>query len=160
MKNKKQKIYRTLQAVFKKECLIVGVGNVLRGDDAFGPLLIERIKDRIGAVCIDAGTAPENYLGKIVKRAPRTVLIADAAQLGMASGEYDILKKKDIVRSGFTTHDLSPVMFIEYLEKELAADIYMLAVQPENVDFGEEVSPNVKKTLDEMTQLIEEAYNA
>ena len=160
MENKKQEIKETLSRILKEKSVIVGVGNILRGDDAFGPLLIEKIKDKVGMLCIDAGTAPENYLGKIVKEKPEAVLIVDAAALDLASGEYDILKKDDIVKSGFTTHDLSPVLFIEYLENETDADIYMLAVQPETTAFGEEVSTNMAKALDEISQLIEEMYNA
>jgi len=146
--------------IFKGKTVIVGVGNILRGDDAFGPALVEEVKGQIEAVCIDAGSAPENYLGKIIKEEPDTVIIVDAAHLDSKPGEYDVLKKEDIVKSGFTTHDLSPVMFIEYLEKETKADIFMIAVQPEKLEFGGDMSDSVKGTLKELTRLIKEAENA
>ncbi|MFH1836887.1 MAG: hydrogenase maturation peptidase HycI [Candidatus Omnitrophota bacterium] len=152
-KNKRHDIFHALSNIIKDRTVIVGVGNILRGDDAFGPVLIEQIKDNINAVCIDAGSAPENYLGKIIKEKPDNVLIVDAAHMGLAPGEYMLLKKDDIIRSGFTTHDLSPVMFIEYLEKETGADISMLGIQPEKMDFGEEMSKNVKKTLEEIKNI-------
>lgn len=144
--------------IFKGKTVIVGIGNTLRGDDGFGPALVERLKNRIPAVCIDAGTAPENYTGKISKENPDTVIIADAVHLGMEPGRYDILRKDDIVKSGFTTHDISPNIFLEYLEKETKADIYMLAVQPENVTFGGKMSDSVKKALDEVSKMIAETY--
>ena len=149
-KNKGHDIFRVLSDIIKGRTVIVGVGNVLRGDDAFGPALIEQIKDNINAVCIDAGSAPENYLGKIIKEKPDNVLIVDAAHIDLTPGEYMLLKKDEIIRSGFTTHDLSPVMFIEYLEKETGADIYMLGIQPEKIDFGEKMSKKVKDTLEEI----------
>ena len=86
--------------------------------------------------------------------------IADAAHLDLQPGEYEILKKEEIAKTGFTTHDLSPVMFIEYLENQTEADIYMLAVQPERVGFGDEMSDKVKSALNEITNLIKEAQNA
>ncbi len=147
-------VHEDLSAIFKGKTVIVGVGNVLRGDDAFGPALIERLRGTAGVVCIDAGSAPENYTGKIKKEKPDTIIIADAVHLGLAPGDWDILGKNEIVRSGFTTHDLSPVMFIEYLEKETKADIYMLAVQPGDVSFGAQMSGSVRKTLEEITVLI------
>ena len=114
-------MHNSLSHIFKGTTVVVGVGNILRGDDAFGPVMIERLSGQIRSICVDAGTAPENYLGKIAKEKPDAILILDAAHLDLSPGEYDVLRKEDIVRSGFTTHDLSPVMFIEYLEKETDA---------------------------------------
>lgn len=142
----------TLKDIFKGKIVVVGVGNIMRADDGFGPALIKRLKDNIKAICIDAGSAPENYVGKIAKEKPDTILIVDTVHLGKKPGEYEILTKPDIVKSGFTTHDISPHMFIEYLEKETNANIYMLGVQPENVNFGEEMSEEVEKTLEEIAK--------
>lgn len=146
--------------ILKGKVVIVGIGNILKGDDAFGPALIERLKDNPSFICIDAGTAPENYVGKIVEENPNTVIIADAAYLGRKTGEYELIKKKDIIKTGLTTHDLSPAMFIEYLEKSMDADIYMLAAQPENVNFGEEMSRTMKETVEKLARLIEETKHA
>jgi len=145
----------TFKTILKGKTLIIGIGNILRGDDGFGPLLIERLNQHLGdteMILIDGGSAPENYTGKIIKQSPDTILIADAVHLDKAPGEYEILKKDDIVKSGFTTHDISPNMFIEYLEKETDADIYMLGVQPEHVGLGEEMSASVKKALEEIVE--------
>ena len=160
MEEKKQGVRNTLSRVLKGKTIIVGIGNILKGDDAFGPILIERLNGKIKALCIDAGTAPENYAGKITKENPDSVVLVDAAHLELDAGAYDILRKDDLVKCGFTTHDLSPVMFIEFLEKECKADIYMLAVQPESLGFGEEMTERVKKALDEIEQLVMEAQNA
>ena len=160
MDDKKKRVKNTLQELFKKKTIIVGIGNTLKGDDAFGPLLVERLNGKIDAMCIDAGTAPENYAGKITKENPDSVILADAAHLELEAGEYDLLKKDDLVRCGFTTHDLSPVMFIEFLEAGCSCRIYMLAVQPEKVDFGQKVSQKVNNALNEITNLIMEVQNA
>jgi hydrogenase 3 maturation protease len=146
--------------ILKGKVVFLGVGNILRSDDGFGPALIEKLKGNTEAICIDAGTAPENYAGKIIKEKPDTIVIFDAAHLDLAPGEFDILKKDEIVRSGFTTHDQSPSMFIEYLENETEADIYMLAVQPENVSFGEEMSDSVQKAIEEIALLLKEKQSA
>jgi hydrogenase 3 maturation protease len=153
-------VIHTLSRIIKGKTVFLGVGNVLRGDDGFGPALIERIRGNVDAVCIDAGSAPENYAGKIIKEAPDTVIIVDAAHLGRKSGEYEILKKEDIARAGFTTHDQSPDMFIGYLEANTEADIYMLAVQPEKVLFGEDMSASVKKAIEEITRAIKGGNHA
>ncbi|MCB4756186.1 MAG: hydrogenase 3 maturation endopeptidase HyCI [Elusimicrobia bacterium] len=149
-----------LKDILKGKVVIVGVGNPLRGDDAFGPALVERLQGKVRAACIDAGTALESYAGKISKEQPDTVLIADAVHLGRPPGRFEILGKTGIVKSGFTTHDISPRMFIEYLENQTKAEIYLLGVQPFNIDMGAEMSAPVKKTLENIEQTIMEAIGA
>jgi len=140
--------------IFKGKVVIVGIGNIMRQDDGFGPKLIENLKGKIQAVCIDAGTTPENYIGKVTKEEPNTILIVDAVHLGKIAGEYEILEKKDILKSGLATHDISPAMYIEFLEKETNADIYMLGVQSKSIDFGEEMTEAVKKSLEQIANKI------
>jgi hydrogenase 3 maturation protease len=144
----------TLKRLFKGKVVILGIGNILRGDDGLGPALIARLQGEVKAVCLDTGTAPENYLGKIAKEKPDTVLIVDALYLGKRPGEYQILKKDDILSSGLTTHDISPQMLIEYLQKKTRADIYLLGMQPKNVSFGQNLSDEVKASLDQLADMI------
>ncbi|MBU1862475.1 MAG: hydrogenase 3 maturation endopeptidase HyCI [Candidatus Omnitrophica bacterium] len=146
--------------ILKGKVVIVGIGNILRGDDGIGPALIERLQGTVKAVCIDAGTVPESYTGKITKEQPDTILFIDALHLDRSAGEYAVLGKDDIVKSGFTTHDISPAMVIEYLECQTHADIYLLGIQPQNLSLGDEISEPVKKTLTHVEQLLKEVLNA
>ena len=150
----------TIKDILKGKVVIIGIGNTLRGDDGFGPALVEKLTGKVNAVCLDAGSAPENYTGKIVKECPDTILLVDALHLGLAPGKYEILKKDQILKSGFSTHDVSPHMFIDYLESKTSADIYMLGVQPENLSTGLEMSASVKAALEEISMLIKETDNA
>ncbi len=143
-----------LKSILKGKVVLVGVGNTLRGDDGFGPALVARLSGKSEAVCIDAGTVPENYLGEIVRQNPDTVLLVDATHLGLNPGDYAILRKDEIAESGFTTHDMSPNFFIEHLEKETGAAIYVLALQPAHVSFGAEMSAGVQETLEELVELL------
>ncbi|MBU2540797.1 MAG: hydrogenase 3 maturation endopeptidase HyCI [Candidatus Omnitrophica bacterium] len=149
-----------MKDIFKGKVVVVGVGNILRRDDGFGPVLIDKLKANTSVVCIDAGSSLEGYAGKIAKEKPDTILIADAVHLGLEPGNYDILKSSEIVKGGLTTHDISPRMFLDYLKKETGADIYMLGIQPEDVSFGEGLSESVKGALEEIVGLIREAEHA
>jgi len=160
MKNNTNDIRDLFSGLFGSRTVILGVGNPLRGDDGFGPAFIAELNGIPGVLCLDAGSAPENYLGKIIKEDPDNVLIVDAAHLEKSPGEYDILRKDEIIRSGFTTHDLSPVMFIEYLEERTRADIIMLAVQPESLEMGAGMSAPVRRTLDDLVKTARESQNA
>jgi len=147
---------RLFDGILRGKVVIVGIGNIMRGDDGFGPALVKELDNRINAHCIDAGTAPENYTGKITKMEPDTILFVDAVHLDMKPGEYDILKKEDIVNSSLTTHDISPEMLINFLESQTKAKIYLLGIEPESIGFGDEMSDVVKRSLIKIVGLIEE----
>jgi hydrogenase 3 maturation protease len=155
-----QRITQTIpKDIFRGKVVIVGIGNTLRGDDGLGPALIERLKGNIGAVCLDVGNAPENYAGKIVKEKPDTILIIDALHLGKRPGEYEILVKGDISRRGLTTHDISPTMFLEYLEQETGADILVLGIQPGRLKMGDGLSEPVKQALRQIEERLIECMS-
>jgi len=144
------------KGILKGKVVILGIGNIMRGDDAFGPELIKRLNGKVKALCIDCGNAPENYTGKVTKEESDTILVADAVHLNLAPGEYRILEKDKIAVSGLTTHDISPKMFIDFLDTETSADIYMLGVQPKEVSFGSGLSDEVKNAIDRITKAIKE----
>lgn len=150
----------TLKDLFRDKVVMVGIGNILRADDGFGPILIKRLKGKVKSVCIDAGTAPENYAGKIIKEKPGAILLIDAVDLGLEAGRYKILEKSDILKSGFTTHDLSPRLFMEYLEKKTRVRIYMLGVQPKNLSLGDKMSDSLKQALENLEKAIKEINGA
>lgn len=149
-----------LREILKGRIVIVGVGNIMRGDDALGPELIRRIDGCVDAVCIDAGTALENYSGKIIKVEPDTILIVDAVSLGKTAGAWELLSKEDIIKSGLTTHDISPKMFIEYLETRTKARIYMLGVQPKELEFSADISKEVLDALETIEKVLKEVIHA
>ena len=149
-----------LSSIFKGKVVIVGIGNVLKADDAFGPELVRKLMEETGLFCIDAGTTPENYSGKIARENPDTIILLDAAHIGKNPGEWAIMEEDEIVKSGFTTHDLSPAVFIGYLKEKTNADIYLLGVEPENLSLGGEMSRSVKETIEKIVREMKEFYHA
>lgn len=138
-----------LKEILKDRVVLLGVGNILRCDDGLGPILVKRLEGKISAKCIDAGTTPENQIGSIIREDPDTVLIIDAAHITGQPGEFDLLTRDEILETGlFSTHSLSPKLFMQQLETGCDADVYLLAVQPENTSFGQELSNPVSATLD------------
>jgi hydrogenase 3 maturation protease len=149
-------VKKRLRKILKGKVVIVGVGQVIRSDDGLGALLVNRLKSRVRAVCIEAGSAPENYVGKVIKEDPDTILLIDAVHLDRAPGAWEILEEQDIIKSGFTTHDLSPALLIEYLKNNTKAEIFLLAIQPQNLSLGGGISEAVQKRLDQAEQVLGE----
>ncbi|MBP7087992.1 MAG: hydrogenase 3 maturation endopeptidase HyCI [Candidatus Omnitrophica bacterium] len=146
--------------ILKGRVIIIGVGNILRGDDALGPIFIKKLTQKSKITCFDVGVSPENYIGKIARENPDTILIIDALYLNKPCGEYAILGPSEITNSGFTTHDISPAIFLELLKIKTNANIYFLGIQPKNTSFGEGLSQEVKSTISSLFKLIMEVQYA
>lgn len=138
----------TLADILRGKVVIVGIGNVLKGDDGLGPILSERLKTVLDIPCINAGSAPENYIGKIAGESPDTVLFIDATHLDRTAGSFEVLNSNELLHMGFSTHDISPGFYLEMLESQIPGRIFLLGIQPEQTVLGMGLSPTVSKTLD------------
>ena len=143
--------------LLKGKTVFVGVGNTLRGDDGLGPFMVELLKERGVSSCINAGEVPENYFGNIVRENPDTVVIIDAVQLFYEPGAYRVLSEEEILETGFSTHTLSPVLFMRRLREVIDGDIFLLGIQPLHIEFGEGLSHEVEQSLHELVRMIVEA---
>ncbi len=140
--------------------MLVGLGNRLRGDDGFGSLLVERLNGRISAVCVDAGTTPENFIGRIAREKPDTLVLVDAMHLGGKAGDCALMGADEIAAGGLSTHDLSPRVFTEHLRERTSAKMYMLGIQPHDLTLGAPLSEPLQRRLEELTAALEEACRA
>jgi hydrogenase 3 maturation protease len=145
---------RTFDKILKGKIVFFGIGNTLRGDDALGPMLVEMLRDKINAVCINAEGSPENYLGKVIKETPDTLLIIDAVYLNAGPGEYRLLAPEEIEAVVTSTHDIPLTMLIDYLKSEINVSIYVLGIEPQHLELGKAVSPKIKQTIDLLKEII------
>ena len=139
--------HERLGQIIEGKVVIVGMGNCLRGDDGLGPSLMERLKKKLDITCINAGSTLENYLGKIVREDPDTVLLIDAVHLGLEPGAYEIMDPEEVNPTGFSTHDISPKMHLDLLSRSINGKIFLLGVQPGQLTLGSKISAEVRKTL-------------
>ncbi|MBU1354976.1 MAG: hydrogenase maturation protease [Candidatus Edwardsbacteria bacterium] len=138
------------------DSLIIGVGNVLRGDDGFGPELVKNLSGRTKVNLLDGGETPEDLLSQIVQLAPARLVIADAVALGGMPGDAALLESDQLgKRIAVSTHNLSLLMFIKYLKEKLPElDIKILGVQPRGIEFGKGLSTEVRTTIDNLAGII------
>ncbi len=140
-----------LKSHLKAKTVILGIGNTLKSDDAAGSVLAGRIKDKVSYTVYDAGPNPENYLGKVIKDKPGTVVIIDAVDFGASPGELNVFEAGDLASVNFfATHDVSISLLINYLQNNLKVDIIILAIQPKSVVFGDKLSQEVSQAIEEL----------
>jgi len=136
--------------------LIVGIGNPLRGDDGVGPEIINRLNNPLPRLLLfDVGETPENYLGKIVKQKPDTMVLIDAVDFGSSPGTIKIIEKDDIKDESLSTHNASLNLVAKYLQKETSADVFLLGIQPKTTEFGREISRPVREGLEKIVRMLE-----
>jgi hydrogenase 3 maturation protease len=136
--------------------LIIGVGNPLRGDDGFGPALISSLQGRTGINLLDAEEVPEAFLDKAIEMAPDKLLIADAVALGGLPGEAALMPPEQLGQKiAISTHNLPLLMFIKFFrEQSPKTEVMLLGVQPKGIEFGKEISPEIKKTIDSLVNIL------
>jgi hydrogenase maturation protease len=134
----------------KGRATIVGIGNIMRGDDGLGCKLIEMIRaEKVNARLFDCGTAPENYAIPILATSADTIIFVDAADMGSLPGEIAIVGLENISRVSFSTHSPSPRLFIDLLKtgKE-DLNIFFISIQPGSTSLGSQMSDAVRQSLE------------
>ncbi len=133
-----------LKLHLRGKVVIAGIGNTLQSDDGAGSLLAARLQGKVSCTVYDTGSSPENYLGKIIRDKPETIILADAVDFGGAPGAVRIAEPAGLQQPAFFgTHNASLSMAIGYLQSQLKADIILLMIQPKTVRFGDTVSAEV-----------------
>lgn len=124
----------------------------MRGDDAAGPAVVQRlIRDfppDEHILLIDAGHAPENILGVILRFRPEIVIFIDAIWMGEAPGNITMLAASDAEESGGSTHTVSLTMLSTYINSQTRAPVYILGIQPARVDFGKGITSPVAEAVE------------
>ena len=136
---------------------IMGIGNELRTDDALGPKIIEKLKQKIqkpNINLINAGTVPENFTGKIKKDNPTHIIIIDAVLMNKQPGHIQIIKKEEIKNTNTSTHSLSLNYLIKYLEQEKTYKILFIGIQPKNLELGIQLSPEIEKATQKIEKIL------
>lgn len=126
--------------------LVAGVGCRGRGDDAFGPLLAEKLRSLGWTEALDCGDRLEDFTFDIAQDNPDVVLVADAVDMGASAGQAALLKVSAVSSDSGRTHDASLGVVLEYLGSRTGAEIRLLGVQPSRFN-GADMSPEMNETL-------------
>lgn len=133
----------------------MGIGNHLRGDDAAGVVLLEKIRGTVSAPCIDAGNTPENHLERIVKGKPDCIVLLDAMDFSGAPGEARLFTDSELSsETCISTHGLSLDMTFRYIKQRLNCSIWVLGIQAVRVEWEEGLTSDVRKGIEDLSILL------
>ena len=141
---------------------LLGIGNELRRDDSVGLAVI----DGLGALIDDPSISlvkchevPENFTGRVKRFNPACVILIDAADFSGAPGEFRVFELNELEGIEITTHRPSLAMLGEYLQSETSASIFVIGIQPADQEFGEGLSPAVRRASTMVADALRTALN-
>ena len=145
----------TIQDLFTKPVLVFGCGNILIGDDGFGPAVIDRLLanfDLPGHVAaFDVGTSVREILFDLVLMPdrPKVILIVDAVfESGKRPGEIfeiDISQIPPEKINDFSLHMFPSVNLLNDLQDGAGVRIRVLAVQADRMP--DEIRPGLSDSV-------------
>ena len=152
-----------------KDVAVLCCGNVLFGDDGFGPAVAERINGSFEvpewAVVIDAGTAVRELLFDMIlsERRPLQVVVVDAVDLGRTPGEVFEIPLNDIPKvkaAGFSLHQAPTSNLLQELQEVADVKVSVIACQVESIpeEMSEDVSSVVRSAVDRAAHLIVDTH--
>jgi hydrogenase 3 maturation protease len=134
---------------------VVGLGHELRGDDVAGLLVARRLRaGSLPQTCLvlDAGSVPESCTGPLRRFHPDLVVLVDAAYLEAPPGTVRWLDDWRADGPGMSTHTLPLSVLADYVRRELACPVALLAIQPAATDFDVPISTAVHRAVLEIAR--------
>ncbi len=142
---------------------IVGVGNVLMGDDGIGPAAVKalaRIGLPAGVELHDAGLAFSDVLGRLDPAVPLVVI--DAAKTGGHAGSVFQIWLDEAWLSGgsmpmsMSLHEVDVVsaLRMEAMSGREFRDVVVFSVKPERIEWGKGLSPVAIEAMDDLIRAV------
>ncbi len=139
---------------WNKEILVLGCGNVLFGDDGFGPAVVEYLQENFEipqeVYVMNAGLSVREILFNMVlsDKRPKTIIIVDAVDVGRTPGEMfelDITEIPEKKIDDFSMHQLPTSNLLRELKNMCGVNVRIISVQIQNIP--DEVSPGLSKVI-------------
>jgi hydrogenase maturation protease len=143
--------------------LVIGCGNLLRGDDAAGPVLIRRMWDRglpEGVHCADGGTGGMDVAFQM-RGVPKVILV-DACTSGSEPGTLFEVPGTEVENlpplAGINLHAFRwdhAIAFARWLLKDdYPADVTAYLIEGQRFEVGEALSPPVDAAVDRLVDVL------
>ena len=136
---------------------VIGIGNILMGDDGAGVKVLNLLPDNVNKIELATGGMTLLHELEGLDKA----IICDAVDFDGQPGEVRVFRPEEvdsIKTLGYSLHDIDILKVLELAEKlgQLPEVVFIAAIQPVNISFSEEFSPEVEANLSELASKIME----
>jgi hydrogenase maturation protease len=134
--------------------LLFGYGNLSRGDDALGPLLLEFVEGNFNLDTIEILTDFQLQIEHALDLENRElVLFVDASVSCVSAFDFAVLTPaRD---KSYTTHAMSPAAVLDVyqeIKKQTPPPCFLLSIKGEKFELGEGLSANAEQHLAQACQ--------
>ena len=136
-----------------KKTLILGIGSVVRGDDAVGVRVAEEMEKSSlpEAVAVEYGDISGLNVIKYFSDFERIIII-DASDMSEAPGPVRVFKSGEIKKAKFkdvlSTHGMTLLETLSLSDKlQLPAEIFVIGIQPEDISYRLDMTRTLKKSI-------------
>ncbi len=145
----------TIATISDKSVLIFGCGNILWGDDGFGPAVIERLKENYPlpdeVLALDVGTSIRDILFDLIlsEKKPERLIIVDAVEYpDRRPGEVFEIPVAGIPEqkaTDFSLHQFPTVNLLQELQEQGGIQVMVIVAQTETIP--QEVAPGLSQAM-------------
>ncbi len=134
-----------------KKTLFAGIGNLLRRDDGVGVYITNHLThtNSVCPLCVEVSI--ENYIGRINQTYADFLVLIDSMDFNEQPGFWNLLPIEKVTGITSNTHNISLNKVSELFNKQT----YILGIQPRDLNFGEDMTAEVKKSADNIIYQIE-----
>lgn len=139
---------------------ILGIGNLLLGDEGVGIHLVQRLADRIDAAhvnLVDGGTTPD--ILSLVDSTIDKLIIVDAAMVGDKPGTIYRFTVDDLCSSSpepVSLHELGIADSLKLMSAlgKCPREVTIFGIEPKVINYGLELSPELERAMPRLVELV------
>jgi hydrogenase maturation protease len=140
-----------------KPVLLFGYGNLSRGDDALGPLLLEYVESHCGLDAIEILSDFQLQIEHALDLENRCLVLFVDASVACANA-VDFTMLEPARDKSYTTHAMSPAAVLDVyqsIKKQTPPPCFLLSIKAEKFELGDGLSASAETNLAEACSLTE-----
>jgi len=144
-----------------KPVLLFGYGNLSRGDDALGPLLLEYVEDNFNLDTIEILTDFQLQIEHALDLEHRELVLFVDASVSCVNA-FDFTELEPARDKSYTTHAMSPAAVLDVyqeIKKQTPPTCFLLSIKGETFELGEALSANAEQHLAQACQFAGQLLN-
>jgi len=144
-----------------KQILIFGYGNLSRGDDALGPLLLEHIETTADLSEVELLNDFQLQVEHALDLENRQLVLFIDASVSCKTA-YSFTQLQAAKDKSYTTHAMSPAAVLQVyqsIKKQLPPPCFLLSIQGLSFELGEGISQQAKQNLQQAIPFTERLLN-
>ena len=140
-----------------KPTLVFGYGNLSRGDDALGPLLLEYVESHCDLKDIEILSDFQLQIEHALDLENRSLVLFVDASISCVDA-FDFVQIEPVRDNSYTSHAMSPaadLYIYQSIKKQSPPPCFLLSIKAEKLELGEGLSKPAKINLHQACQFAE-----